>query len=102
MVIYNTTYIVDEPVVEQFLSFVRSYYNEEALKSGILKNPRLSRILSDDDSQTVNFAYQFEVDKLEDIDAWYKETGMQINEKIVVTFGEKVLGFSTMMEVLDL
>ena len=45
MVIYNTTYIVDEPVGEQFLSFVRSYYNEEALKSGILKIPRLSKIL---------------------------------------------------------
>lgn len=102
MIIFNTTYHVDNLILNDFIVYLRSEFIPQATKSGELTHPRLTRILSHGEEEGSNFALQFEVTDPEKLDDWYDETGDQLNEEMVGRFGERVVGFSTLMEVIDL
>ena len=102
MIVYNTTFVVNTSIVDSFLEFMRHTYNTDAIKGGTAKNSRLSQMMSSEDETVVNFAYQCEINNLDDLDIWYAEAGQILNEKLVAMCADQVIGFSTLMEVIDL
>ncbi|MEG1617539.1 MAG: DUF4286 family protein [Bacteroidales bacterium] len=102
MIIFNTTYHVEMATVDDFVTYVRNQFVPAATRSEELTHPRLTRILSHEDEGGVSFALQFQVTDPMKLDDWYDEIGDELNEEFVANFGEKVVGFSTLMEVIDL
>ena len=45
MIVYNTTYHVDEADEQLFLNWIHEYYLPEVLKDGTLRNPRVLKVL---------------------------------------------------------
>ena len=46
MLVYNTTYHVEDGQEKYFLIWMQEYYLPEVEKTGILRSPRITRILS--------------------------------------------------------
>ena len=99
MLIFNTTYHLEEENEQLFLIWMQEFYLPAIEKDGRLKNPRISRILSHQDAGTC-FSVQFEVENSTLLHHWHQELGVKLNEELLKTFKEKVVGFPTLMEVL--
>lgn len=100
MLIYNTTYQVADEVHEHFLIWIKEYYIPEILKEGSLSAPRICRILSHREDGT-SYSLQWEVRSSAILHRWHQLYGMKINDELTKTFKDKVVGFPTLMEVVE-
>lgn len=106
MIVYNTTYHVDEADEQLFLNWIHEYYIPEVLKDGTLKNPRLLKVLGhhhDDceDGHCISYAVQLEAEDTAALHRWYHTQGVALNRELLLVFRQRVLGFPTMMEVIE-
>ena len=99
MLIYNTTYKVDDDINENFLIWIRECYIPEIEKNGILKFPRICRVLSHREDGT-SYTVQWEVESSSLLHRWHMEQGMKLNDEMMKIFKDKVVGFPTLMEVI--
>ena len=100
MLIYNTTYQADDEVASNFVIWIKECFIPEVEKTGDLKNPRLCKILSHRDVGT-SFSLQWEVEDSTKLHRWHIEQGAKLNEELVKLFKDKVVGFPTLMEVME-
>jgi hypothetical protein len=101
MIIFNTTYCLDHSVVKTGLIWLKESYIPKALDSGQIHTPRLSKILSDE-TDGINYSLQFLVESIEVLEVWYQSTGDLLHQDMVSIFGDKMLGFSTLLEEVEL
>ena len=101
MLIYNTTFQVDASDAQNLVIYLHEKYIPEATKSGVMRNARMCRILSHRDNDSECFSVQFEVEDTAQLHKWYSSKGMQLNNEILKLFKNKVVGFPTMMEVIE-
>ena len=100
MIIYNTTFNVEAIDAKNFVIYLHEVYIPSAEKSGILSNPRLTRILSHKEDDSECFSLQFEIEDTAKLHKWYSESGSKLNDDMLKTFKDKVTGFPTLMEVI--
>ncbi len=100
MLIYNTTFHVSNDDARNFVIFMNEMYIPAAVKSGELKNPRLTRIISHKDEESECFSVQFETEDSSSLHKWYASVGASLNENMLKAFKNKVVGFPTLMEVI--
>lgn len=101
MIVYNTTYHVDCDVSGEFLDWMRDFYLPQALEGGIVRNPRLMRLMGHNEGGAC-FALQLEAATLGHLQRWNQAVGKLLHEKLTEKFGDKVAGFTTFMENIDL
>lgn len=101
MLIYNTTYQVDEEIVGNFLVWIKECYIPEVENQGLLRAARLCQVLSHRGEEGYCYSLQFEVDNSEMLHRWHLQQGAHLNEELVKTFQHKVVGFPTLMEVVE-
>ena len=101
MIIYNTTYHVDCTVSGDFLDWMRERYVPQAVASGIVSSPRLMRLMGHNEGG-VCFALQLEAPTLRDLQQWNAQVGKPLHEELTQRFGDKVAGFTTFMENVEL
>lgn len=100
MLIFNTTYHVEEDQEKYFLIWMQEYYLPEVEKKGMLHAPRMTRILSHHEEGSACFSVQFEVEDSTLLHHWHLEQGAKLTEEMQKIFKEKVVGFPTLMEVI--
>jgi hypothetical protein len=101
MLIYNTTYQIDADQEKYFLIWIQEFYLPQVAEKGFLNAPRLLRVLSHRDEGAC-YSLQFEVENSAILHRWHQEQGVALNEELVKLFKDKVVGFPTLMEVVDL
>lgn len=99
MLIFNTTYHVEEAQEKFFLIWMQEFYLPEVEKEGILHTPRITRILSHRE-EGVCFSVQFEVEDSAHLHHWHQVQGVRLAEEMNRIFKDKVVGFPTLMEVI--
>lgn len=103
MFIYNTTFHVSNGEKEEFIAWIKSVYVPEALAGKVLKNPRLSLIMAHaDNDDGISYSLQFEVNTIDELEKWYKVDGGKLLAKFGEKFQQRVVGFSTIMQCVDL
>ena len=102
MLIVNTTYHIAESVEEEWKEWVRIEYIPQVVAPGLLKNPRFQRLLVENEPGHQSYALQFEVKDLDTLDLWFQNHGSKMQKNLSDRFQEKVLGFTTLMEIIDL
>ena len=85
MLIYNTTFQVDDAIHDNFLIWIKEFYIPEVQKHGTLKAPRICRILS----------------HREDGSSYSLQWGVRLNDELTKIFKDKVIGFPTLMEIVE-
>lgn len=100
MLIYNTTFQVDDEVNDNFVIWIKESYIPEIEKHGALKAARLCRVLSHRDDGS-SYSLQWEVDDSAALHRWHREQGAKLNEELKKIFKDKVVGFPTLLEVME-
>lgn len=100
MLLYNTTYHVEEEVEKNFLIWLNEAYIPEVEKEGILHSPRLCRILSHREEGSSSYSLQWEVENSAQLHRWHLQQGVKLNEQMLAVFKDKVVGIPTLMEVI--
>lgn len=101
MLIYNTTFQVNVDDAQNLVIYLHEQYLPEAAKSGVMKNGRMCRILSHMDNDSECFSVQFEVEDTAQLHKWYSTDGVRLNNEMLKLFKNKVVGFPTMMEIIE-
>jgi len=100
MLIYNITFHTEDSVHDHFLIWLKESYIPEMVEHEILKSPRLCRLLSHHDEGTA-YSLQWEVQDSANLHRWHMEKGKSFNEELTKIFKDKVVGFPTLMEVIE-
>lgn len=101
MLIYNTTFHVEEAVLQPFLCFIKDEYVPNVGRGGHLRNVRLVHLLGDVGEGLYGYAVMAEVpEEVAGLKKWRKETGDGLIASLQQKFGIKVLSFSTTMKVI--
>ena len=100
MLIYNTTFQVDDGIQEHFLIWIKESYIPQVESHGALKTPRICRVLSHREEGS-SYSLQWEVESSSLLHRWHMEQGVKLNEELTKIFANKVIGFPTLMEVIE-
>lgn len=101
MIIFNTTYHVEDEVHSDYLTFIRDSFIPKALESGFLMEARLARIVPQYNEPGTSYSLQFRVKNSDTLQFWLNESGDLLNKALVDKFGNKVLSFVTLLEEMD-
>lgn len=97
--LHNTTFMMEEQTVEEFVSFMRQIYFPELERSQVASDIRLHRIHTMEAAgEAVSLALHFRVESQESLMSLLSEVAVDANAALVQQFGQRVVGFSTVME----
>lgn len=102
MLIFNTTYHIENGLQNSFIEWLKTEYIPLATKSEALFNPSLSKVLAQEDAEGECYALQFNVHNSENLVRWYDEYGNGLNKKLTEKFSTQVAGFSTVLQKIDI
>lgn len=102
MIIYNTTYHVDDMVYEKYIDYIKNTYIIKALSGGFLLDPRFARIHPQHEENGKSYSLQFKVKNIDALNYWFSKEGQQLQEELTNIFGDKVLGFATILEEIEI
>lgn len=98
MLIFNTTFHVEEKTHSEYLNFFTQIYIPTCIESGFLFEPRFSKIMSHNETGSLCYSLQFYVKNSDSLDYWLSNGGKELENKLVEKFGQRVVGFITLME----
>lgn len=101
MIVYNTTFHVDKEIVGECLAYLKEQYIPQAAGSGFLHSPRLMRVMNTEEDEGVSFSVQFHVKNVDTLNYWLQREGAAIHRAMTGRFGQRLAGFSTLLEELD-
>lgn len=100
MLVYNTTYHVEMSDARNFVIWLSESFIPQSEATGLLKNPRILRILSHKEQDSECFSLQWEVEDSATLHKWHTQLGMALNEEMMKLFKDHVIGIPTLMEVV--
>lgn len=98
MVVYNITFHIDKDILEDTLTYIKKSYIPQAVASGFLWQPCLLRVMQTPQDEGVSYAVQFHVKNIDTLNYWMEKKGKEINQAITNRFGNKIVGFTTLLE----
>ncbi len=101
MLIYNTTYHLVDEVEKNFLIWIKESVIPTNLNSGLMKNPRMCKLLSHQEAGNSSYTLQWEVDNTAVLHEWHMKLGAKQHEEMGQIFGDKVISLPTLMEEVD-
>lgn len=101
MIVYNTTFHVANEIADDALFYLKKQYIPQAAISGFLQRPCLRKVLHTATDEGISFAVQFHVKNMETLNHWIQTEGCRLQQALVDRFGDKVVGFSTLLEEIN-
>lgn len=102
MIIINTTFHLDKSLQEEFLEYMQQKFIPLSTKSGILSSARLARVFGREDDEGLSYAIEFQAADIEQLEKWNKEESKEVYNTLMETFKERLVGFSTVMQIIEL
>lgn len=102
MVTLNTTFHVEEEFHLSFLAYLKKTYISEAKTHKHMNGARLCKIHSHTVEEGHTYSVQFSFDNLEELEKWDTTMGKKLNENLLQQFTNKIAGFSTLLEEIDI
>lgn len=101
MLIYNTSFHVEDKVHDNFLIWLKECYIPQAGESGVLRLPRLLRLLSHQEEGSTSYSLQWEVENSGELHKWHLQQGAGLQDELSKIFGHDVVAFPTLMEIVE-
>lgn len=100
MLIYNVTLNVSKYLTASWLQWLKNEHAPEMLKTGCFGHYRICRLLNQDDPDGETFVVQYELPNQAAYDRYMQEFAGPMQQKSKERFGDQVVAFRTLMEVL--
>lgn len=101
MILINTTFHVHNSIIDEFIDWANNIYINKALSSEYLSSPLLSKILADTDPEGTSFALQLKATDIDKAQQWHDIEAQTIKNDAFRKWGEKMLHFTTYMEIIE-
>ena len=101
MIVFNTTFHVDEAIQDDFIEYMLQEFIPMSTKSGLLTYPRLARIFGKEEDEGLSFAMEFKVADIVAMEKWNAEESKNVFNPLMERFKDKLIGFSTLMQTID-
>lgn len=101
MIIYNTTFQVGTNDAHNLVVYLHEKYIPEAKRSGAILSSMMCRVITHHDEASECISVQFETNDMETFHKWYATEGIKINNEMLALFKNKIVGFPTMLEVIE-
>lgn len=100
MVLLNTTFHVHNSVTAEFIDWVYRTYIPKAMASGLFTDPIVSRILVETDPEGTSYAVQLRTNSHEKACQWHDNDAGDLKTGLAQKYGERILHFTTFMEII--
>ena len=85
----------------EFIDWMKQEFLPRATEKGLVGNPKLMRLMGHNEGGAC-LALQLQSDSLRHLQQWNQEVGKALHQAIIERFGDKVAGFTTFMEEIEL
>lgn len=105
MFIYNITFVCEESRLKEFLVWVKSEFIPSITQSGIASEPQLSQVYAmqdADENDASSYSVQVKFRNINEMELWIKDSFYGSVASLSARFGESVLYFPTILEVMSL
>ena len=102
MITLNTTFHVEDEINIPFINYMRETYFVRANYESQIVHSKLSKIHSHRLEEGHSYSVQFTFNKLDELEKWDKTKGRELNEELIKNFDNKLTGFSTLLEEIEL
>jgi hypothetical protein len=101
MIIYNTTFNVDEQVEDQWLNWVKTDYIPMLQDTGIFTKHVFSKILVEEEMGGISYSLQLFCTNMALLKTFDENQKDVIDSKMLAEFSGKFVMFHTLLEVQD-
>lgn len=101
MILYNITYMVSHPIHEEWLVWMKTIHIPEIMSSGLFERNQLLKLLEVDEQEGVTYAVQFYADSLQQYNTYITNHAPALRLKANQKWGDQVLGYRTIMEIVQ-
>lgn len=102
MIVFNTTYHVDDRIHDEVIEYFKKEFIPQAIETGLLREPRLFLIHAQYEENGKSYSLQFRAKDLETLEQWMEEESPILQADLFKRFGEKACGFMTLLEEISL
>lgn len=100
MYIYNVTTNVDESIHDKWMNWMKTEHIPNMLATEKFSKAKMSQVLIEEEMGGLTYAVQYTTDSLESLEEFYENHSPQLLNEIKKLFGEKVLMFTTELQVI--
>ena len=100
MYLYNTTFAVSEKIASEWLKAMKDNYLSNLQFEPSIANIRFCQIVMEPQEGYISYTFQFEIESLKAIRSWKQCQEKELLHTLRNKYGEGVLTFSTIMEIL--
>lgn len=102
MLIFNTTYLVNNKRYEEWFKWIHESYIPSMLDSGYFEKPQVAQILSNEPQEGASsYSVQFHIANMKLLEAWNGKYAEKFLADFSIKFGEEVLLFSTVLKIIE-
>ncbi|RYG02973.1 MAG: DUF4286 family protein [Chitinophagaceae bacterium] len=101
MLIYNVTSKVNWNVQQEWLDWMINIHVPEVIATGLFSKHQLVRLQEVDDIDGPTFAVQYYLDSKENYEQYITRFAPVLRAKAVAEWGDNVISFRTLMEVIN-
>lgn len=102
MLIFNTTFHIDDSIHAECLKYLKEVYIPESLVGDLFEQPSLAKVQIIHEESGVSYAVQFKTKDMDTLNKWAGTIGQTIQKELAEKFGNKISGFSTILEEIPL
>jgi len=100
MIIYNVTIKVTPDIAGEYLQWLQEEHLQEMMQTGLFSSYRLCRLLEPEDPEGATYVVQYHCDSIENYKSYVDEHSQRMRQKGLDKFGNKMVAFRTIMELL--
>lgn len=100
MVLYNTTFHIQEGSVDRWRTWMNDYYLPLIRRSGYFETYKIMRLLRDDDDGE-NYCCQLYASTMNDCQLFLIEHEQEVIQRLKDKFSDNCLPFSTVLEITE-
>ena len=101
MLIFNTTYLVSDRMYGIWFKWLNEEHIPSMLSSGYFDKPQVAKVLSNEPQEGNSFSIQFQITNMKLLEEWNEKYAEDFLNDFSTQFGEEVLLFSTVLELLE-
>ncbi|MFA8434018.1 MAG: DUF4286 family protein [Marinifilaceae bacterium] len=98
MIIFNTTYHVDDSCEKEWIDWAKEKFIPLIMETGVFSQHIFCRILSEEQQGGKSFSLQLFVKKVEHFKRYQAEFAPKIQAVLHAKFANRILAFSTLLE----
>lgn len=100
MILYNVTLTLEHEIHDEWLDWMLHHHLDQVMATGMFLERRLSRLLVPENPDHVTYTAQYLCESQEKLDRYRSEFAPALQADGIQRFGDKMLAFRTVMEVV--